>query len=97
MSWQEELQVMVAAYDGNGTFVEFAERYLQEHPSQYDFSTAIKYVVIEPKRMLVQDWEESFDKVFYEGLYGCAESDGEYYDVFEAVKTFIRELLERSK
>ena len=50
MSWQEELQAMVAAYDGNGTFVEFAERYLHEHPSQYDFSTAIKYVVIEPKR-----------------------------------------------
>lgn len=50
VSWQEELQAMVAAYDGNGIFPEFAERYLQEHPSQYDFSTAIKYVVIEPKR-----------------------------------------------
>ena len=41
----KELQVMVAAYDGSVPFPEFAERYLQEHPSQYDLSVAINYIV----------------------------------------------------
>ena len=39
------------------------------------------------------DWEKAFDARFYEGLYGCAESTGEYYDASSDVKAFIRDLL----
>ena len=39
------------------------------------------------------NWEEEFDKEFYEGLYGCSESDGKYYPDEDRVKKFIRDLL----
>lgn len=45
---RSELQAMVKAYDGVGTFPEFVQRYTQEHPSQYDFS-AIAQCIIPPK------------------------------------------------
>jgi hypothetical protein len=50
MSGLEELRAMVATYNQSeysGSFAEYATAYLQEHPSQYDFSTAIEYIVIE--------------------------------------------------
>lgn len=42
---QKELQAMVARYDGEVPFPEFVERYTQDHPSKYDFSTIAKFII----------------------------------------------------
>ena len=42
---QQELQAMVAAYDGSVPFPEFAAQYQQDHPSKYDFSGAAQFIV----------------------------------------------------
>jgi hypothetical protein len=41
-----------------------------------------------------ESWEEAFDREFYEGLHGIAESTGDFYDQAPEVKAFIRKLLE---
>lgn len=46
---------------------------------------------LDPKMM--KNWEEQFDREFYEGVYCLAESDGEYYHMEDKVKAFIRILL----
>lgn len=43
-----ELQSLLAAYDCSVLFPEFAEQYMQEHPSRYDFS-AIAQCIIPPE------------------------------------------------
>jgi len=40
-----DLQTILAAYDATVPFPEFAQSYLQEHPSKYDLSTVIKFIM----------------------------------------------------
>ena len=41
----DDLKAIIAAYDGTIPFPEFAKSYLQEHPSEYDLSTVIKFIM----------------------------------------------------
>lgn len=39
-----ELRAMVVAYDGSAPFPEFVERYVQVHPSRWDFRGVSPYI-----------------------------------------------------